>query len=159
MVDPRSSWRTEDVAEQWGEYWRPEVIQQWSLIRHGLDRLEAIYAGLEGAGYENEYEAHAFFLMCHHLADFLIQFQGVPKAMVHGFVAGDPSLALCRDLVINLKHARMASTPLSPGGAEAALGHTLVVTVRPKPEGPPVVEGQHWSLHIAGTGAGSTRSI
>ncbi len=55
----------------------------------------------------------SFFLHCHHLADYLETFDELDAG---SYARADPALQLCRDLVINLKHAAMGSDPWSPHG-------------------------------------------
>jgi len=79
-----------------------------------------------------ELDARNFFMHCHHLADYLLSFDGL-DAMPH--VKASSALALCRDLVINFKHARMTRGSFVPGGELAGVSGVLSMSVHMSPDG------------------------
>lgn len=61
-------------------------------------------------------DVSSFLLHAHALSDYLKVFDDVD---VINEVKADQALALCRDLVIHLKHGRMERRPFTPGGDTA----------------------------------------
>ena len=105
------------------------TLTQWHAVRIGLERVEAIYRGDERAprwSDEAEFDVHAFFVTCYHLADYLEKLDGRSG---YALVKESKSLSLCRDLVVNLKHAEMTSKPLREGGANAAVSGVIAIEI------------------------------
>jgi hypothetical protein len=101
------------------QQFHPRTMEQWHLVRLGLNRIEQICGPAPGPwSDEATFDFRSFFLHCFHVEDYLMTFDDMP-ARAHAM--SDPHLQLCRDLVINLKHAQMTSAAWSADGATASI--------------------------------------
>lgn len=95
------------------------TLEQWHMVLIGLVRVKAIYQTdprVPKWSDEAGFDVMSFFVHCHHLEDYLREFDGLDS---RSFAKADPNLQLCRDLVVNIKHAVMKQTAWSPGGSDA----------------------------------------
>ena len=96
------------------------TMEQWHLVRLGLARIKSIFGSAPGPWSDQAtFDVRSFFVRCCHVADYLVTFDGMVGAQAQAM--SDPDLQLCRDSVINLKHAQMTRAPWSDDGASAAL--------------------------------------
>jgi hypothetical protein len=104
-----------------------ESMSQWHRVHLGFARIVRSYQPNSGVGSdEAEYDVRSFLIHAHHLADYLSEFDDLdPRAHVRS----SPALALCRDLAVNFKHARMRSAPHTLAGDEAQIPGTLSLRV------------------------------
>lgn len=97
------------------EDFHPRTIAHWDLVVEALGRILVIYTLPEGKRPPyGMLDVTGYFVLAYHVRDYLEQLDG--RTDVDAFVRSEPALARCRDLSVNLKHARMASKPMSPGG-------------------------------------------
>jgi hypothetical protein len=95
------SWQLEYGERQWQE--------QWSRLVRIYDDLAAIYSGSRLRQTTDGWRdtVRQFFVVCHHLADWLAKDQALPAAArddVWGYLNNDPELALARDFSNTDKH-------------------------------------------------------
>lgn len=81
----------------------------------------------------------SFFLHCHHLADYLVEFDGREAV---SFMKSSEPLGMCRDVVVHLKHAVMRSAPWSPSGDAASFAQAPLVAVNVSGGRPSKVEAR-----------------
>jgi hypothetical protein len=95
------SWQLEYGERQWQE--------QWLWLVRLYDDLAAIYSGSRLSQSTEEWRdtIRHFFVVCHHLADWLAKDQALPVVArddVWDFLNNDPELALARDFSNTDKH-------------------------------------------------------
>src|SRR5215211_2011278 len=100
-VTDSMSWQQELGERQWQE--------QWLRLVRLYDELAAIYSGSRLSQSTDEWRdtTRQFFVVCHHLADWLEKDQSLPVAArddVWDYLNNDPKLALARDFSNTDKH-------------------------------------------------------
>ena len=87
--------------------WQTKLISMCDGIPAGLSREEAVD------------EVLTFFVLCNDLSDSLIRSGRSQSTEVKAFVDSNPSLALCRDLAVGIKHITSAAMPhVGPSGQQ-----------------------------------------
>ena len=100
-VTDSMSWQQEYGERQWQE--------QWLRLVRLYDDLAAVYSGSRLSESTDEWRdtTRQFFVVCHHLADWLQKDQALPVAArddVWDYLNNDPELALARDFSNTDKH-------------------------------------------------------
>jgi hypothetical protein len=93
-------------------------IQQWDRVQRWYERFREIDAGRTHTRVSDFYQdvAHAFFLDCFHLKDWLKNdpTSGISSGDVERFLASSSSLQLCADLANGSKHLVLTTPRVDP---------------------------------------------
>ena len=90
-------------------------VEQWDRVKLGLNRVEAVYAGRredEGSAGAS-YDVFAFFVICHHLADWIENDPAVRRPTqrrARDFRSKSVELKVCADLANRSKHSALEGT-------------------------------------------------
>jgi len=121
------SWQQEYGERKWQE--------QWLRLVRIHDDLAAIYSGSRLWQSTDEWRdiTRQFFVVCHHLADWLAKDEALPVAArddVWGYSENDPELALARDFPTPTNIAPGAAQQTAPFSSRASQAETRALASR-----------------------------
>jgi hypothetical protein len=87
----------------------PDWLLHWRRVRHLREEIGYAYAGVDDDGSPVRTlglpMVYAFFVLCHHVADWLHHGAGIRQRELDDLVERNRELQICRDLCLGTKHA------------------------------------------------------